>query len=268
MPPAKRGTRAGQPANKVVKPESNAATRRTSGRKAAAVEKALVDKTNTLPAAAKAPAARGRKRAAATEKETEDVTMEDSPEPSMAAATPPAADAAKSRGTRGRPKKAALEDVVEEVPDSQPTTTRRGRRGAAAKKADESIAVEERSEIPETQQPEEQNAEEEEAEEQEDLEDLPAPRARNVSASPAKRPFNRISSSSIDGGGGDPALRRRLGEMTQKYENMELKYRDLREIAVKEAEKNFDKLRKQGEEKAKGKMPRSSVHLLRTVLVC
>ncbi|KAK3503064.1 chromosome segregation protein Csm1/Pcs1-domain-containing protein [Neurospora crassa] len=47
----------------------------------------------------------------------------------------------------------------------------------------------------------------------------------------------------------DPELRRKLGELTQKYEALELKYKDLREVAVKEAERNFDRLRKQSEER-------------------
>ena len=41
--------------------------------------------------------------------------------------------------------------------------------------------------------------------------------------------------------------------MTQKYESLEHKYRDLKEVAVREAERNFDKLKKQSDEKSKGK---------------
>ncbi|KAI9732571.1 MAG: hypothetical protein M1834_003907 [Cirrosporium novae-zelandiae] len=49
----------------------------------------------------------------------------------------------------------------------------------------------------------------------------------------------------------DPALRRRLGDMTAKFENLDVKYRNLREIGIKEAEKNFEKLQKQSEAKTK-----------------
>ncbi|KAI9799382.1 MAG: hypothetical protein M1833_004082 [Piccolia ochrophora] len=42
---------------------------------------------------------------------------------------------------------------------------------------------------------------------------------------------------------GEAAIRRKLGEMTKKFENLGLKYRNLREIGVKEAENNFDRLR-------------------------
>lgn len=49
----------------------------------------------------------------------------------------------------------------------------------------------------------------------------------------------------------DPALRRKLGEVIKKYENLHLKYQDLREIGLKEAERNFERLKKQNEERTK-----------------
>jgi hypothetical protein len=49
----------------------------------------------------------------------------------------------------------------------------------------------------------------------------------------------------------DPALRRKLGEVTKKYENLHLKYQDLREIGLKEAERNFERLKKQSEDRTK-----------------
>jgi hypothetical protein len=51
----------------------------------------------------------------------------------------------------------------------------------------------------------------------------------------------------------DCQLRRRLGEATKKIESLETKYRDLRETGVKEAERNFDRLRKQSEERSNSK---------------
>lgn len=45
----------------------------------------------------------------------------------------------------------------------------------------------------------------------------------------------------------EPELRRRLGEMTKKYEALESKFRNLREIGIVEANANFEKLRKQCE---------------------
>jgi hypothetical protein len=52
----------------------------------------------------------------------------------------------------------------------------------------------------------------------------------------------------------DPAVRRKLGEMTKKFENLDIKYRNLREIGLKEAEQNFERLKKQSAESQKGKL--------------
>ncbi|KAH8690867.1 putative chromosome segregation protein [Talaromyces proteolyticus] len=45
----------------------------------------------------------------------------------------------------------------------------------------------------------------------------------------------------------DPDLRRRLGDMTKKYETLESKYRTLRDIGVVEANSNVEKIKKQCE---------------------
>ena len=50
----------------------------------------------------------------------------------------------------------------------------------------------------------------------------------------------------------EPDLRRKLGEMTGKFESLDLKYRNLREIGIKEAEANFEKLKKQSEDQTRG----------------
>lgn len=50
----------------------------------------------------------------------------------------------------------------------------------------------------------------------------------------------------------DPATRRKLGEITKKLENVDMKYRNLREVGVKEAEANFEKLKAQSETRASG----------------
>jgi len=42
-------------------------------------------------------------------------------------------------------------------------------------------------------------------------------------------------------------LRRKLGDMTRKFENMEVRYRNLKDVAVSEANANVEKLRKQCE---------------------
>ncbi|EQK98460.1 chromosome segregation protein [Ophiocordyceps sinensis CO18] len=43
-------------------------------------------------------------------------------------------------------------------------------------------------------------------------------------------------------------VRRRFGDLTKRYGNLEMRYRDLREVGVKAAERNFNCLRKQAEE--------------------
>jgi hypothetical protein len=53
------------------------------------------------------------------------------------------------------------------------------------------------------------------------------------------------SASDTERAGSDPALRRKLGDMTKKFENVDLKYRNLREVGVVEANANMEALRKQ-----------------------
>lgn len=60
------------------------------------------------------------------------------------------------------------------------------------------------------------------------------------------------SASDTERAAGDPALRRRLGEMTRKYENIDQKYQSLRDTRMTEAESNYEKLRKQSETNTKG----------------
>lgn len=57
--------------------------------------------------------------------------------------------------------------------------------------------------------------------------------------------YRRRAGSASDTERGDPSLRRKLGDITRKYENIELKYRNLKDAGVAEANANFEKLRKQ-----------------------
>jgi hypothetical protein len=66
--------------------------------------------------------------------------------------------------------------------------------------------------------------------------------------SPRKRKLGATDSEQ----GGDPELRRRLGELTKKHDALEIKYRNLREIGIVEANANMEKLRKQSETVATG----------------
>lgn len=62
----------------------------------------------------------------------------------------------------------------------------------------------------------------------------------------------RGRSVSTDRGGSDPTLRRKLGEMTQKFEALESRYTTLKDVGVTEAEANFERFKKQAEENTKG----------------
>ncbi|KAL4965322.1 putative chromosome segregation protein (Pcs1) [Aspergillus stella-maris] len=46
---------------------------------------------------------------------------------------------------------------------------------------------------------------------------------------------------------GEPELRRRLGDLTKKYDTLETRYRNLKDIGIAEASSNMDKLKKQCE---------------------
>ncbi|PGH06803.1 hypothetical protein AJ79_06445 [Helicocarpus griseus UAMH5409] len=117
---------------------------------------------------------------------------------------------------------------------------------------------------PEVEEEPEEEIEEEGEEEVEEtiLQENNYPAARSVSRSPTKsllkgRSQPRFSQPAVQrrrAGGASGAekeseatLRRKLGDMTKKYENMDLKYRNLREIGILEANANVEKLRKQCE---------------------
>ena len=100
-----------------------------------------------------------------------------------------------------------------------------------------------------------------EALEDDDLGELPGSMARQVgrarSNSLQPRPAaggarRRAGSTSEAEGTGEPELRRKLGEMTKKFEGLDTRYRSLRDVGVKEAEANFEKLKRHSEERSKG----------------
>lgn len=82
-----------------------------------------------------------------------------------------------------------------------------------------------------------------------------ASRSRSISRQPEpiagtyRRRAGSASSTERDGGAG---LRRKLGDITKKFENLDLKYKSLKEIAVTEAQNSLEKLRKAGEKRAQG----------------
>jgi len=230
MPGARRGRPAA--ASKVTKPAPKG-RRRSSDRIAAAVEqvggrKALADKTNEQPTRA------------ATKDRKPDATAEEAAKPK-----------------RGRPRvvKVVQEEENREVPDSAGPVkipAKRGRKPAAAKVVDDLPDSHEETEIPETQQaPEPMDIDDSDDIQQEE----PGP-IRRLEPTGAQISRGLASAAGMAGAAGsdhgESALRRRLSELAKKYEALEASYHNLREIGVEEAERNFDKLRKQGDEKTKG----------------
>ncbi|KAF2762921.1 hypothetical protein EJ05DRAFT_471882 [Pseudovirgaria hyperparasitica] len=55
---------------------------------------------------------------------------------------------------------------------------------------------------------------------------------------------HRRAGSASDTERGDPMLRRKLGEMTKKFDNIDLKYKQLRDLSMQEKEGNFEKLKR------------------------
>ena len=60
------------------------------------------------------------------------------------------------------------------------------------------------------------------------------------------------STSDIERPSSDPALRRKLGDMTRKFEDIELRYKTLKDTVVKEAEQNSKNFETKIQAKAKG----------------
>jgi hypothetical protein len=60
------------------------------------------------------------------------------------------------------------------------------------------------------------------------------------------------SASDTERGTSEPALRRKLGDVTSKFENLDLKYRNLKELASTGGQSNLDKLRLATDQRAKG----------------
>lgn len=244
--------------SKVTK--TKAPARRTSGRVTATAKA-----TNVAPA-------KGRRKALADKTnrqddgETEDVDdfeedllMEDAEveEPVLAkqATTKPAKKAAV-------PRRNAAKGIRTSVDDSQavPQPVPRAKKGRPARKE---ITEEPSPEkvIQETQQDAmDLDGEADEELEESVIEQSVARIAHNSRQTSHSRPRQQFiprqrAGSASDTERGDPNLRRKLGEMTKKYENLQLKHQDLREIGLKEAERNYETLRRQSEDKTKSRNP-------------
>ncbi|KAI0967704.1 chromosome segregation protein Csm1/Pcs1-domain-containing protein [Xylaria arbuscula] len=173
----------------------------------------------------------------------------------------PRAERSRPRATKARKIAESEEDELSVLPieTTPPQPVKRGRKPKTTVKAEipetqpeMEPAIEPEKEVPETQQVDMADID---IIEDEPIEELPTYQRQGLSSAQRPRPpllfgANRRPVSASDSEQNDPILRRRIGELTRKHEALETKYRDLREIGIQEAERNFDRLKKQGEERA------------------
>ena len=164
-----------------------------------------------------------------------------------------------------RPKTTEVNGEFEFTPAVARQTKRTGRPAAQKPKANVNPTSSEPHQpekiIPETQVAMEVDQSESREDNEEDDEALPQSvfrRTNNArekihSRQPLASRRRADSASDTERGGSDPALRRKLGEMTTKFEKLEVKFRNLREIGIIEANANFEKYKTQVQANAKGK---------------
>ena len=80
-------------------------------------------------------------------------------------------------------------------------------------------------------------------------------RASSKTRQPALNRRRGGSASDTERAASDPTLRRKLGDVTKKFENLEMRYNNLKEIGIEEAKANFEKLKASSEAKSKGAPP-------------
>lgn len=270
MAPAKKATKGRAAANRVTKAEpkkTGAAARRADAKKAQAAEEEL-ERQTALAHSKPTKGTRGRPaRVAAAAAEIEDEAQQ----AKEGLATPPASDEpVRAKAGRGRPRKdtSVLNSVIKNSQPAAAGGTKRGRKPAKAAVAAQPPA-DEPSEIPVTQYVEAEGMEVDYTEELDQVEDLPS--YAGYSAPPSARrghsynlPFGGTSkraNSVPTAAGGDLSVNRRLLEMTRKYEALEVRYRDLKNLAVTEAEKTFDRLKKTSEEKTQCKLSKGRLEV-------
>ncbi|KAK7518430.1 chromosome segregation protein Csm1/Pcs1-domain-containing protein [Phyllosticta citriasiana] len=154
---------------------------------------------------------------------------------------------------RGRPPKAKAAAAV-----AEPEIPKKPGRGRRAPKKEEEPVEESIHVIPETQpEPDHMDVEPSIEEIPETQQTEPARRKNTRGRAGSRQPQQSesyrpaASASETEKAGGDPALRRKLGDMTKKLENLDIKYQTLRNVGMRDAESNFDRLKKSADERAK-----------------
>lgn len=182
---------------------------------------------------------------------------------------------------RGRPAKAKADEepvetaapakrtrkVVEKEPEPKPakakstTKTRTSKRAAAVEPEPEALTIPETQQEPEPDPMDVDIEESIEIEEEEVSETMPPPPFQRPSArriqqqaktsrQPSAGPRRAGSASDTER---DPALRRKVGDLTKKLEAMTARYDALKDVAGSSRESNFDQLKRKSEQIAKGK---------------
>lgn len=251
--PGKRGRGRPKAAVSAKVTKTKAPARRTSGRlvaksKAVAApkgkRKALADKTN-------------QQHASDTEEveEFDDIAMGGEPDPLVAKEPESKATKKKAPVGRGKIAKEVSTNTNYSIEDITPPAPRLESRATKEKlplKRQAPTAPTSKEVIQESQVPDMEIDGDEEVEQDISVEIQSAQRPRSQSRPRQPSVPRRRAGSVLDTERSDPILRRKLGEMTKKYESLNVKYQDLREIGLKEAERNFERLKKQSEEKTAG----------------
>lgn len=264
--PAKKARGKAAPAKAMAPATKAAAKAKPATRRVSGSSMLGVKKTNAA-VAKKAPAKGGRK-ALAERKDVNGSDTEEVDEFDDEVAQPVKAT------KRGRPVKAqkAQDDEMVEAP----APAKRGRKPAAkevpakketkAKTTAQSKRVEAEPEtltIPETQpEPEEDPMDVEDSIEVDEIPESmpppppPRPSARRAQAQPSRA--RQTSAGARRAGSAsdserDPALRRKVGDLTRRLESMTVKYETLKEAASAGKDSSFEQLKKSTEQTAKGK---------------
>lgn len=243
--------------SKVTKTKAKAPSRRLSGRLVAQAKS-----NDTMPAKSKRSPLKDmtNQQNEAEEADDLDVTMDGTVEDfeevkktKPAKATKPKATrkttAAGQKAVHATTRKAEV--IAQETPEA-PKPAPKATKKKAPKLAD--LIPSSPEQIVQETQYEKMDVDADMEEEMEEPVSEPAPKpARQVSRvqshSRQRQPSTqrRRAGSASDTERSDPVLRRKLGEMTKKYETLNIKYQDLREVGLKQAERNFENLRKKSE---------------------
>lgn len=200
----------------------------------------------------------------------EDTAMDELVEPKL-----PAKRKAPQRKVGPPPKKAAAQQVNSTQKDGEfeftPTAVRQtkgiknvaaaqAQKGNASKRQQSAEPRQQERVIPETQIPMEAHPSGIPEEDEDDEDAVPQSvfrRTNNARNEPPQRqpPVARRrggSASDAEMAGNDPAMRRKVGEMTKKLESLESKYNNLKEVGSIEAKAKFQELEASTQARAKG----------------